>query len=283
MNDKLRLEIDAIAADARSGATALLTRAIAVLRAAAADRGTLDAVADQLCRAQPSMAGFRTAAAVARGAHDPASALDDLAARIARAPALIARHTVALLKLRRRTGAVRLVTCSRSHLVEQAIRALAAQNDVQVACAEGRPALEGRDLAGSLAAAGIAVTLYTDAGLAVAVRDAEALLVGADAVAPDAFINKVGTGPLAALAAVNGVPTYVLAGREKFVSAAVFADLRLGAGNGFEVWRSAPEGVALANPYFEVIHTSLVAGVVTDAGTIAPEQIVGLLLSGRSM
>lgn len=273
MDDRLRSEIRAIAADTRSGATALLARGVAVLRAAAGDAATLALAADELCRAQPSMAGLRVAAAIARRAADPAAALDEFAGRTARAPRLIARHAVAVLKLRRGAGPIRVVTCSRSHAVEQTLRALADEGEVEVSCAEGRPALEGRDLALALAEAGVRVRLYTDAGISTAIRTADALVVGADAVGPDAFINKVGTGALAALASFEGVSAYVLAGREKIVGRDVFAELDLRRGDGAELGPSPGSGVEPANPYFEQVRSTLVTGFVTDSGAIAPEDI----------
>ena len=213
---------------------------------------------------------------MSRRASDPRAALDNFAVRCARAPQIIARYAVDLLRLRRSTGRVRLVTYSRSHAVEQAIRSLDAEIDVEVACAEGRPALEGRGLAASLARAGIRVTLYSDAGLAAAIPGSEGFLVGADAIGPDRFINKVGTGPLAALSAIEGVPVYVLAAREKVLPAQAFAALQLGGGDAAELWDAAPLEVGLANPYFEAIPLSLVAAVVTDAGVVAPSLIAGL-------
>ena len=266
MDDTLRSEIAAIARDSRSGATELVGRAVAVLRAAALDRAALGEVADELCRAQPSMAGVRVAADIARRSPDPVTGLEAFAMRVARAPGAIARHAVALLKLRRRDGPIRLVTCSRSAAVELTIRELVREIAVEVACCEGRPALEGRDLAAALATTGVDVSLYTDAGVATALVGAEAFLTGADAIGPDAFINKVGTAALAALASLEGVPVYVLAGREKFLSGEMFSQLPVHTGPPAEVWSDAPAGVVCRNPYFEHIRTTLVAAFVTDGG-----------------
>jgi translation initiation factor 2B subunit (eIF-2B alpha/beta/delta family) len=276
MNERLRSEIAAVAADSRSGATAILERALGLLQAVAGDRKTLGEVAEALCRAQPSMAALKVAAIVAQRAHDPGAALGAFATRTARASRIIARHAVDLMRLRRSAGRVRLVTYSRSHVVEQAIRLIDGEIGVEVACAEGRPALEGRGLAASLAASGIRVTLYSDAGVASAIRGSEAFLVGADAVGPESFINKVGTGPLAALASIEGVPVYVLTGREKVVPAQAFAELRLRTGEAAELWDGAPVEVAIANPYFETIPFSLVAAFITDVGVVSPDLVAGL-------
>ncbi|HEV3483969.1 MAG TPA: hypothetical protein VG106_01075, partial [Vicinamibacterales bacterium] len=106
---------------------------------------------------------------------------------------------------------------------------------------------------------------------------AEALLVGADAIGPDTFINKVGTAALAALAGVVGVPTYVLAGREKVLPAHFFAALTGRSGPTGEVSQSI-SGATIENPYFEWIPSSLVAAFVTDGGAVAPADIAGASL-----
>ncbi len=260
--------IAAIGEDRRSGSSALLGRGVEVLRAVAADRAAVEEAARELCRAQPAMAGFRTLAALVRSARDPAAALDRFALQIARAPAAIARNAVGALRLRKGTGPLRLVTCSASQAVQTAILAAAPYFDVVACCAEGRPQMEGRDLAERLAAAGITVEFYTDAAIGTAVPSAEAVLVGADAVGPASFINKVGTAALCALARSSGVPVYVLAGREKALSSKEFAALDLSSGAADEVWADRPARVFAQNPYFESIPLSHVSALINDGGMI---------------
>ena len=79
--------------------------------------------------------------------------------------------------------------------------ALGARGDVTVCCAESRPRARRRR-AGRAPGRGRASTveLFTDAGISAAVPGSDALLVGADAVGPDFFVNKVGTAALCALA-----------------------------------------------------------------------------------
>jgi ribose 1,5-bisphosphate isomerase len=277
MDAVIRAEIAALAADRTSSATALAARAIALLRRAGSPDAR-DEIGAELARAQPSMAGFRTIPAFARKAPDARAALDWLAARLERAPAAVARATADLILLGHPPArAVRIVTCSRSVMVESALVALARGTPVTVCCAEGRPALEGRGLAQALAAQGLAVELFSDAAIGSAIPAAEAVLVGADAICRTHFINKVGTAPLCALAASVGVPVYVLTGQEKVLSARLFEALPLGSGPADEIWESAQEaGVKAVNPYFEVISTEFVASVVTDRGVVGVEQVEAL-------
>jgi translation initiation factor 2B subunit (eIF-2B alpha/beta/delta family) len=274
MDARLRREIRTIASDARSSATELLARGLQLLRSTAdAGPDALAAAANELVRAQPAMAGLRTAAALALGAPDPAAALDDFAARAARAPAQIARHALGLLALRSRSGPLHIVTCSKSRPVEEAIRLAAIEHTLLVSCAESRPAKEGRDLARALADAGIQVDLYSDAAISAVIPTADAVLVGADALGGTAFINKAGTGAVCALAAATGVPAYVLAGREKILPDDVFRALTLKGGSPHEVWRDPGAGIQVRNPYFEVVPLSFAAAVVTDSGVMQAGEV----------
>jgi translation initiation factor 2B subunit (eIF-2B alpha/beta/delta family) len=142
-----------------------------------------------------------------------------------------------------------------------------------VACAEGRPRLEGRRLAALLGATPATVEFYTDAALSLALRHSTALVVGADAITPDWFLNKVGSLALATAASLNGVPVFVLATRDKFLPPPLFAGLPVADGDAREVWADAPGSVTVRNPYFERVPLHLVTGVVTDAGALSPDMV----------
>lgn len=276
MDARIRREIRAVAADGRSSATELLSRGLAILRTAAeAGRDPLAEAANELVRAQPAMAGLRTAGAIALGAPDAVAAIDEFMVRVERAPAEIARHAVNLVALRTGSGPLHLVTCSKSRPVEETIRLAASEHDLLVSCAESRPAKEGRELARALADAQIPVDLYTDAGISAVVSAADAVVVGADAICGAGFVNKVGTGALCARATAAGIPAYVLVGREKILPDDVFGLLALRPGPPHEVARDMGAGVQVRNPYFEVIPLSLVAAIVTDVGVLQASEIAG--------
>ena len=264
---KIADQIAGLAADRTSGATALVLQGVDILQSVAADRALLPAAARALCAAQPAMAGFRTAAALALSAPDPIAALQRLAARLRRSPDLIARLAVPIVRLRRDPAlVVRVVTCSRSATVERTLAALAAAGPLVTCCADSQPGGEGAALAEELAARGLEVELYGDAAIGTAVPGADAILVGADAVTGSSFINKVGTAALAALGRVYGVPVLVLAGREKVLPEPVFAALRYGL---------ASDGQGLRRePPFERVPLELAAQVVTDAGAVPAGEIL---------
>lgn len=261
-----------VAADRISGATALTLRGIEILRRVTGDRAALEAAAQGLCRAQPSMAGMRTAAALALG-RDGEAALARLAERVARSAAAIGRVAGAVLGLRQGEATLRVVTYSRSAAVEAALLSLAASTDLVVACSESLPGLEGRDLAVRLANGGVRVELYSDAGLAVALPTADALAVGADAMGPDAFVNKAGTSAFCALAASCGVPAFVLAGREKIVPRAVFEALELRDESPAAPASALPPLLIRRAPLFERVSWGAISQVITDGGAVSPDEV----------
>jgi len=278
MTPEFERRIARLRSDRQSGASEILDEALVLLRDALAAPADLIPVARALCLAQPTMAPIWNAALAALGARDDPERFARFAHRVARAPAALARFAVECFqdgaRLHRDTP-LGLVTISFSRSVAHALEAIAKSRPVRVACSESRPALEGRRLATRLVAAGIPVTCFTDAALAHALADADAVVVGADAVASAWFLNKSGTRMLASAAAQQGIPVYVLASRDKFVSREIAGRLVVREGHPGEVWEDAPPAVAVRNPYFESTPLELVTALITDAGVLgaalAPE------------
>jgi translation initiation factor 2B subunit (eIF-2B alpha/beta/delta family) len=273
MDPHARAALGALAADGRSGASELLPRAIEILRRAQrGDAASLAEVARAVGGSQPSMASFwNLALAALREAGEP-GALDRFEQRWRRSASGLTRVAVDLLSPGDAAG-LHVTTCSFSSMVAACLRALAGPAALTVACSEGRPALEGRRLAEVLASEGVAVRFSTDAALAAELDRSDVVLVGADAVTPGWILNKSGTLMLAAAAARAGVPAYVLATRDKFVDARVARLLRIEAHDPAEVWDGAPPGVVVCNAYFERVPLDLVAGVITDTGVLAADQV----------
>jgi translation initiation factor eIF-2B subunit delta len=255
-----------ISLDRISGATALVSQGIAVLQALGNDRELLLNTARALVDAQPSMAGFRKIAALIDVSRDPQRDLERLASRIRRAPESIGRIAAPLISLRRSSGPLRVVTCSRSEAVERTVLELAKTEELLVCCAESRPGREGMALAANLAASAIQVAIYSDAAIGSAVAGADAVILGADAVSSDGFINKVGSAGLVAIGRMRGVQVYVLAGSEKVVPPSIFQALPLREGPADELDISQP--LSARNPYFERIPAGPEDIVVTDGGAL---------------
>jgi translation initiation factor 2B subunit (eIF-2B alpha/beta/delta family) len=249
-----------------SGALSLTAEALGILREVL-DREALPAVARALCEAQPAMAPVWNAALAALAGHARFEAFE---ARLERAPAALIRVALRELDLIR---PLRVVTYSGSGSVMRVLESLATRGAVHVSVGEGRPHFEGRELAERLVRAGIAVDYYLDAALSHAIDRAAIVLVGADAIGSDFFINKSGTRLVLAAAAQARVPAYVVATRDKLAAPAVWALLRLPEHAPAEVWPDPPKGVAVRNRYFELVPCSLATAFLTDLGVLDPHML----------
>lgn len=143
---------------------------------------------------------------------------------------------------------------------------------------ETRPLLQGARLtAWELKRLGIPHTLATDSSAAtlLSLGLVERVIVGADRIASNGdAANKIGTYPLAVLAARHGVPFYVAAplstiDRMLADGAGIPIEQRRGE-EVTEVFgtRIAPEGTEAINFAFDVTPAELIRAIVTDAGVL---------------
>jgi len=153
---------------------------------------------------------------------------------------------------------------------------------VKVYVAESRPLFEGRKTAAALAEAGIDVVLTTDAAIGCMLKEADAALVGADAILSDgSFANKVGTLQLACTSKFLGKPFYVVSTTWKALPTLEYPEE---AHEAEEVLSPANEhsllstkNVDVRNPYFEVVPAELVTAYITEEGTLTPSQMAELI------
>ena len=160
---------------------------------------------------------------------------------------------------------------------------------------ETRPLLQGARLtAWELQQRGIDVTLICDSTAAQVMREGrvQAVVVGADRIAANGdTANKIGTYGVAVLAAAHDIPFYVAAPLSTF-------DLTLDSGeripieqrsaeeitNGFGR-RTAPEGVKVYNPAFDVTPARYIRAIICEHGLIEPvnrEQIATMHQKSQS-
>ncbi len=145
---------------------------------------------------------------------------------------------------------------------------------------ETRPLLQGSRLtAWELQQRGIDATLICDSMAAQVMKEGrvQAVMTGADRIAANGdAANKIGTYSLAVLAKAHEIPFYIAAPTSTF-------DLTLDSGaqipieeraaeevtHGFGR-QTAPDGVAVYNPAFDVTPAELIAAIVTERGIIRP-------------
>ncbi|MDZ4199458.1 MAG: S-methyl-5-thioribose-1-phosphate isomerase [Kiritimatiellia bacterium] len=154
---------------------------------------------------------------------------------------------------------------------------------IRVIADETRPLLQGARLtAWELRQAGMDVTLICDGAAAQVMREGrvDLVLVGADRIAANGdAANKIGTYSVAVNAAAHGIPFYVAAPTSTI-------DWTLPDGSGIPIEqrdpreitegfgrRTAPEGVAVYNPAFDVTPARLIRAILCEHGLIAPADL----------
>jgi methylthioribose-1-phosphate isomerase len=145
---------------------------------------------------------------------------------------------------------------------------------------ETRPLLQGARLtAWELVRAGLEVVLITDGAAASVLRRGGigAVIVGADRIAANGDVaNKVGTYPLAVLAARHGVPLYVAAPISTFDPGTaegdqiVIEERDAGEVTHFAGKRVAASGVRVFAPAFDVTPNEFIGAIVTERGVLRP-------------
>jgi methylthioribose-1-phosphate isomerase len=158
--------------------------------------------------------------------------------------------------------------------------AVARGKKIQVMADETRPLLQGARLtAWELQKDGIPATVITDnmAGHFMKQGEIKAVVVGADRIAANGdTANKIGTYTVAVLAREHEIPFYV---------AAPFStlDFDLSSGDQIPIEQRAdrevthmadralaPEGIAVANPAFDVTPARYITAIITDRGVALP-------------
>ncbi|MFO0914965.1 MAG: S-methyl-5-thioribose-1-phosphate isomerase [Pirellulales bacterium] len=145
---------------------------------------------------------------------------------------------------------------------------------------ETRPLLQGARLtAWELMQRAVPCTLICDSMAAQVMREGrvQAVITGADRIAANGdSANKIGTYGLAVLARAHGIPFYIAAPSTTF-------DLKLESGAGIPIEQrsaeeitqglgrlTAPAGVRVYNPAFDVTPAELIHSIITERGLIHP-------------
>ena len=151
---------------------------------------------------------------------------------------------------------------------------------------ETRPLLQGARLTSwELRKAGIDVTLICDnmAASVMAEGRIDLVIVGTDRVAANGDVaNKIGTLGVAAAAKHFGIPFYVACPSSTLDfdtpdgKHIVIEEREAEEVTSFGARRTAPEGIKVCNPAFDVTPNSLVTGIITEKGIVCPPYTEGL-------
>lgn len=274
----------------------------------------LDEVTGYLASSRPTAVNLfwalkrmRKAAVAQRGRKPPRAILEDL---LAEARAIheedramcraIGQHGAALLA----DGQGVLTHCNAGGLATSdygtalAVIFAAAESGkrLHVYADETRPLLQGARLtAWELHERGVPVTLICDSAAAQVMREGrvQAVITGADRIAANGdAANKIGTYGLAVAAAAHGVPFYVAAPSSTFdLSIADGGQIPIEQRDPREVThgfgrQTAPDGVDVYNPAFDVTPARLIRAIICERGVIGPvtpERIAAVLTAAGKL
>ncbi len=245
----------------------------------------LSEAAQRLVATRPTAVNLRWGVERALGAADPVAEAVAVASEDALRNRRLGRHGADLLP----TGARVLTHCNAGSLacVEYGtalgvIRAAHEMGKVaSVWVDETRPVLQGSRLtAWELSRLGIPATVLVDGAAAsvMASGRVDCVVVGADRIAANGDVaNKIGTYSLAVLARHHRIPFYVAAPLSTVdLKCRTGADIPVEQRAADEVAGFVPEGVAVANPAFDITPNRLVTALVTDVGVVTRPYRVGL-------
>jgi methylthioribose-1-phosphate isomerase len=262
---------EAIRALAVRGAPAIGIAAAYGYALAAARGEDLDEAAAVLAAARPTAANLEWALREVRSAADPAGRARELHAEEVERCRRMSEHAAELVE----DGARALTHCNTGALATGGQgTALGALKEAwargllrHVFVDETRPLLQGARLtAWELEGAEIPHTVIADAaaGQLLARGAVDCVFVGADRIAANGdTANKVGTYPLAVLAARHGVPFFVVAPTSSL-------DLSIASGGEIPIEEREPAEVTARfhawNPAFDVTPAELISAIVTEHG-----------------
>jgi ribose 1,5-bisphosphate isomerase len=174
-----------------------------------------------------------------------------------------------------RDGMVVFTHCHSSTVTHLLSKAKKDGKRFEVICTETRPVFQGRITAKEMLALGVKTTFIVDSAARSFMRDADLVIMGADAITSEGnVINKIGTGTIALLAHEARKPFYVVAELLKFDPATVCGDYeKIEERSPDEVWKEAPEKLIVRNPAFDVTRRDFIHGVICEEGIIPPHSV----------
>jgi methylthioribose-1-phosphate isomerase len=278
---------EAIRSMAVRGAPAIGIAAAYGFALAAARGEDLELAFEALVQARPTAANLAWALREVRSAPDPAARARGLHRKEVERCRRMSRHAAAVLE----PGTRVLTHCNTGGLATGgqgtalgALREAWARGLLRhVFVGETRPLLQGARLtAWELETAGIPHTVIADsaAGHLFARGEVDAVLVGADRVAANGdTANKIGTYPLAVLAARHDVPFLVVAPTST-------VDLGTPTGAEIPIEERDPAEVSsrfsARNPAFDVTPAELISAIVTEHGVHRAPYAESLAQAGAS-
>ncbi len=169
-----------------------------------------------------------------------------------------------------KNGMIVYTHCHSTNVVKALIAARKRGKRFEVYNTETRPLYQGRKTAEELSRNRIRVTNFADSAMLPAIRRADIVLLGADAILKSGVINKIGSGIIAELANNHDKPLYIVADSWKFSPKNVKIEER----DFREVWKRAPKYIKVRNPAFEKIEKKYIKAIVSEYGILDYDRFI---------
>jgi len=175
-----------------------------------------------------------------------------------------------------RSGMIVYTHCHSSTVNDILVRAKHEKKIFEVHATETRPFMQGRLTATQLAAAKIPVTLFIDSAARLALKKADVMMIGADAVtAEGCVINKIGSELMAEVANSYQVPIFICTHSWKFDPLTVFGfEEEIEQRATKEIWAKPAKGVKISNYVFEKVDPNKIAAIISELGVFKPVTFV---------
>ncbi|MEM3859386.1 MAG: hypothetical protein QW478_08260, partial [Candidatus Micrarchaeaceae archaeon] len=151
----------------------------------------------------------------------------------------------------------------------------------EVNATETRPDYQGRITARNLASHGIKVTLFVDSAALSAIKNADLMLIGSDAITVyGGIVNKIGSRMFAKLASELEVPVYVASHSLKFDPITRWGRLeKIEERSTSEVWPDKPKGVKVVNNVFDFVPSEYIASMITELGVLPYSELLDKIVA----
>ena len=173
----------------------------------------------------------------------------------------------------------KLILChSQSSAVREIFEAYQGnRKKVKIIQTESRPILEGRIQAVNFYKLGYEVKLVSDTGYARHLDRINLILLGADAIYRDYFVNKSGSHNICLAGKNAGIPVYILADSRKFWFSLPPEHQEMQYNErrkpGEEIWKDPHPGIDTENYYFEKIPINWADGFITEKEVLNPSRL----------
>jgi len=153
---------------------------------------------------------------------------------------------------------------SYSGLIGQLFNQLKKQkNNCMIIQTESRPVNEGIMQAEFIGDLGFPVQLITDGAMGTHLKKCDVVILGADSVYENCFINKTGSFPLVVMAKEFGIPVYVLAESRKHLIGTL-AKAKFSKASSKEIYAGENDNISVVNEYFESIPIEYVKEFISE-------------------